>query len=536
MIAAWMLYSVAVGALIGAAALAGDRFCDLVRAPRRAVWIGGMLATLLLSFVALLRVASAEPTAAAAGLEMLSAEASDVSTTLPASGVGVWIAGLVRGVSRTGTASAERAYAAAASYTGSGVGLAGAWAASSALLLLLLSSTLLRLRRERVRWRQHRIAGVTVLVSRDAGPALVGLVRPSIVVPSWLLGEPAERQELVVQHEEEHRRAGDHVMLAVACVTVCLLPWNVALWWMLLRTRLAVELDCDARVLRRGARTRSYGSLLLEIAARTRAFPFGAPALADSSTHLERRLIAMTETNRTPRRSRAAVAGLSALVLLVTACAADLPTAAAIDDLDVTAAQEQAERAGLLVPLVNDEKPLFVLDGVVVTEDAARDLTPEQIRSIEVVKAAAALQAYGERGAHGVVRIVTRAAAEESVAAPLGVPLTASDRSIVVERAREEALTRLRIRSIPATRCCENGEQSRSGADRVEFRVTESNADSPLIVVDGGIVSESFSLASLSPDAIERIEIVKGEAARGMYDNARAANGVILITTKSGGR
>jgi TonB-dependent SusC/RagA subfamily outer membrane receptor len=40
----------------------------------------------------------------------------------------------------------------------------------------------------------------------------------------------------------------------------------------------------------------------------------------------------------------------------------------------------------------------------------------------------------------------------------------------------------------------------------------------------------------MSSESIESIEIIKGAAARALYDNPRAANGVILITTKPGGR
>jgi TonB-dependent SusC/RagA subfamily outer membrane receptor len=384
------------------------------------------------------------------------------------------------------------------------------------VLLLVLCGTLLRLRRARLAWRSHRIADVHVLISHDAGPALVGLLRPAIVVPSWLLAESPERQQLVVQHEDEHRRAGDHALLAFACTAVCLMPWNIALWWLLLRTRLAVELDCDARVLRRGVQPRSYGSLLLEIAGRTRGRPFGAPALTDSRTHLERRLIAMTDDMRTPGRVRTAAAGLSALVLVAAACAADLPTSAAIDDMDVEQVESQAKQAGMLVPLVDDDNPLFIVDGVIVDGAAARDLEPEQIRKIEVLKARAALREYGERGEHGVILVETLATGAPRV---LGTPIEEPVGGVGEIRLKRTDKRMATLRE-----------------SRVGIAELGSGADSPLIVVDGVIAPESFSLRGMSPESIERIEVIKGAAARALYDNPRAANGVILITTKPGGR
>jgi beta-lactamase regulating signal transducer with metallopeptidase domain len=517
MIAAWMLYSVAVGVLIGVAALAGDRCFRLVRLPVRWVWIGGMMSTLLLSCVALVRVTTAAATVPAEGivagyLVKAPRPAATDSYIMRTANV---IAGVARDVRVAAAATAERVYHTAATYGGAGRALAIAWGAASAVLLLVLCGTLLRLRRARLAWRSHRIADVHVLISHDAGPALVGLLRPAIVVPSWLLAESPERQQLVVQHEDEHRRAGDHALLAGACTAVCLMPWNIALWWLLLRTRLAVELDCDARVLRRGVQPRSYGSLLLEIAGRTRGRPFGAPALTDSRTHLERRLIAMTDDMRTPGRVRTVAAGLAALVLVAAACAADLPTSAAIDDMDVEQAELQAKQAGILVPLVDDDSPVFIVDGVMVDGAAARDLEPEQIRKIEVLKARAALREYGERGEHGVILVETLAQGEPRV---LGTPI-------------EERVAGGEIRLRRTDRRMATLRESRVGISELG-----SGADSPLIVVDGVIAPESFSLRGMSPESIEKIEVIKGKAARVLYDNARAANGVILITTRPGGR
>ncbi|HSJ30864.1 MAG TPA: M56 family metallopeptidase [Longimicrobiales bacterium] len=471
-----------------------------------------MTAAVLLSMTGLVRVRMTD----GAGplpqhVSALAVEASRTGETV--SSVTTMITALAGAVRRGGAAAAQRMYDA--------VGGAGSrtlqlmWAGSSLALFAMFCLTLLRLRRARRHWRSHRVGGVPVLVSADAGPALVGLMHPAIVIPSWLLGQSPERQWLVVQHEDEHRRAGDHVMLAMGCMLVCLMPWNIALWWMLRRSRLAVELDCDARVLGRGVQARRYGEVLLEIAGRTSARPFGAPALADSRTHLERRLIAMTGKTRPPHHRHGAVAALSAVVLLGTACAADLPTAAAIDEMDVTTAQVRAEQAGLLMPLKTEGSPLFVVDGVVATSEAARSIEAGEIRSIEVIKAQAALTAYGEQARHGVVKITTHAApgaadSREAARAASGETVT----EMTVIGTREPVVVR---------------------GSSIRFE-PDNGAERPLIVIDGVIADGSFSLNSLEPESIERIEVLKGEAARHLYGNPRATNGVIRITTKTGGR
>ncbi|HEX2166719.1 MAG TPA: M56 family metallopeptidase, partial [Longimicrobiales bacterium] len=517
-----------------------------LRLPVRWVWMAGIVATMTLSFAGLVRMSASAPEARPVQVQAQTTDAFAPDTE-KAVGAKELLATVAKHIGRAAAAAADRVYEAAAKYAGATRAFAAAWLTLTVALLCVLAATLLRLRRARLHWRTHRIGDEPVLVSRNAGPALVGLLRPAIVVPAWLLTESSDRQELVVQHESEHRRAGDHVLLAGACVSVCLLPWNVALWWLLIRLRLAVELDCDARVLGRGARARSYGLLLLEIAARTRSFPFGAPALTDSRTHLERRLIAMTDTNRTPRTARASAAGFSALLLGLAACTADLPTAASIDEMDVAEARVQAEQAGLLIPKTVEGTPLYVVDGVIVGEENANRIAPDEIESIEVVKGAAGAYAYGERAANGVVRILTRSgdagAATYGEVKPLGVPLTLTVEGSATMR-RGEGGTSVLVRTARGVGAMETKvEALEKGtavmeveAGKFTFEDWNEQLKRPLIIVDGVIVDESFSLNRLAPDVIESIEVIKGAAALQLYEDPRAANGVIHITTRTGGR
>lgn len=57
------------------------------------------------------------------------------------------------------------------------------------------------------------------------------------------------------------------------------------------------------------------------------------------------------------------------------------------------------------------------------------------------------------------------------------------------------------------------------------------NNASPLIIIDG----MEGSLNAINPQDIENISILKDAASCAIY-GARAANGVILVTTKSGDR
>src|SRR5690606_4506119 len=59
------------------------------------------------------------------------------------------------------------------------------WVASSQVVVAAIVAALVRLRRARAGWRREVVDGVSVLLSRDEGPAALGFWRGAIVVPEW---------------------------------------------------------------------------------------------------------------------------------------------------------------------------------------------------------------------------------------------------------------------------------------------------------------------------------------------------------------
>jgi TonB family protein len=138
------------------------------------------------------------------------------------------------------------------------------------------------------------------------------------------LEEPLRR--LVLRHEREHCRAHDPRLLTAAAGVIVLLPWNPALWLIARRLHLALEIDCDARVLASGAEPLGYGQLLLLIAQRRGAIPL-APTLAAHASHLERRIIAMQTRLAAPRPVHLAGAAAMLVLGLAGACSSAAPDA-----------------------------------------------------------------------------------------------------------------------------------------------------------------------------------------------------------------
>lgn len=219
-----------------------------------------------------------------------------------------------------------------------------AWGVGSVLVLAKVLRGVGRLRAAKRGWRAERVSGVDVLVTENVGPAVFGLHRASILLPSWALTMQEDLRALMLLHEREHLRAGDPWVLAGALAMVVLMPWNAALWYQLHRLRLAVEMDCDARVLRRAPDPRRYGRLLLEVG-RRRSTPLGVLALSEPVTFLERRIRAFTRRAGPHAMRRALALGASAFCLGSLAVCARDPISpqrqAAVDELAVSTVEPE---------------------------------------------------------------------------------------------------------------------------------------------------------------------------------------------------
>jgi len=169
------------------------------------------------------------------------------------------------------------------------------------------------------------VEGERVLVSPDTGPAVAGWLRGTVVLPEWALGLKPGWRRLVVAHEREHLRAGDPALLALGLLGLALFPWNAALWWQVRRLRLAVEMDCDERVLRAHPDVGEYGELLIEVGRRASLAGALVAALSEPQSFLERRIRRMVSGRG--RRRFAQIAGLAIVCtgVIVLACETPIP-------------------------------------------------------------------------------------------------------------------------------------------------------------------------------------------------------------------
>ncbi|HSR41218.1 MAG TPA: TonB family protein, partial [Longimicrobiales bacterium] len=215
------------------------------------------------------------------------------------------------------------------------LGVLGAWIVASTALLGLYGLTWRRLRRRVEAWPLAEMDGAPVRVTRTTGPAVVGVLRPVMMVPAWVRELPADERALVLRHEREHLGAGDSRLLALFPLLAALVPWNLPLWWQIRRLRLAVELDCDARVLSGGGEPSEYGRLLVSMTrgpkgwAGSEALPLTTAALLERKSDLERRIRSMTDDG--PKLRLLHAIALAALAGLAFFAACDTPAPVASD-------------------------------------------------------------------------------------------------------------------------------------------------------------------------------------------------------------
>lgn len=444
MIAYGMVYAAAVGLPILLAAIVGSAALRRYGRPERGVWLVALGLALVLP-VALLMIASGAQSGASGALAETGSAALASGALLDAD---------VLGLPTVVTISVEE----------SGLGLDGVvvlvWLMASIVLALRWAVASYRLAKAGRSWRSETLDGVGVWLTSDLGPAVCGVLKTRILVPSWLTALPEKQRSLVLLHEEEHVRAKDPVLLAVSRIARILAPWNPVVWWLSSRLHHAVELDCDRRVLGRRPDIGTYGDTLLTVSARDSGPLTAAAAFAESEVPLHKRIVAMTTPPRTVSAMGVLMVLALGLVLLVGSCEVPVPR---VQDATVSGALEpksqydildiRAERDGSV--LMNDVRyPMTAVSAVVGPLSAASEgnlvvsIFADRDVSYEVMD-----QLQKELVAAGAARVVFDSSDSPTLGSQLDDTRSVWDQGLAVAlaavRAVYEALESLALRSAP---------------------------------------------------------------------------------------
>jgi bla regulator protein blaR1 len=192
------------------------------------------------------------------------------------------------------------------------------WAASTGLTSAFAMVSIWQLHRQQRGWRQGTMSGAAVWIAPDMGPAVLGVFRPKIVVPEWLVSAPLDTQYHVIAHECAHVHAWDSALLALSMLPILLAPWNPLLWWHARRLRMAIEVDCDRRVLIHGIDMKRYAEVLVQFGLRRDSLLGAMASMSESPSSLERRITLMAQ----PIVARWTVSSIALAVLAIGTVAA----------------------------------------------------------------------------------------------------------------------------------------------------------------------------------------------------------------------
>ncbi len=282
-----LVYVLLIGTLFSLAGLAIETLLSLARRSQRGTWVICLVASLVTPFSVVYWVERSDALESYQELSLpqwpdrvsFHASPAPAPTIAPSATASTAPQGGADAANAAGTLRSRLEPIALIAWLLSSIAMLGTVARSSAVLgrrLCALESATLR--------------GVTVKVSDSLGPAVVGLRTAQIVLPRWLLLASASVQKAAIAHETEHVRSHDARLLFAGVMLVSLMPWNPALWWQLWRLRFAIEKDCDRRVISLGIDAVDYSRALITVAKVHLASPFGALALGERATLLERRI------------------------------------------------------------------------------------------------------------------------------------------------------------------------------------------------------------------------------------------------------
>jgi hypothetical protein len=326
---AWMLYAIMVSALLSLGAFLAERAARLKRIGTRWIWVTAIVVSLalptLISSVAIELPNVVGERVASKVVVLRQATSTYLS---PA----VWLAGEPEPKSWRVVDDTIR----------------NLWLGVSAAMFLALIASGIHLFLRKRRWQHDTVAGTPVYLTPDVGPAVVGLLRPRIALPGWVKLALPSHQQAVIAHEQSHLDAGDPQVFTFALALLVFMPWNLPLWWQLRRLRYAIEIDCDARVLKGGVDPAHYGETLIAVGERQSAYVGAVAAMSESKSFLEERIEHMIR--KPVRWRRLGAATLASVSIALTALAAQVSPPNADTPAPTAAEPGKKERREIKLP------------------------------------------------------------------------------------------------------------------------------------------------------------------------------------------
>src|SRR6056297_1338022 len=242
-------------------------------------------------------------------------------------------------------------------------------------------------------------------------PVTFGMIKPVILIPRSLTAEP-QKMNLAVRHELTHIQQSDFG-------THLLVTGIQSLFWFhplihLLSNEIVEyrEMRCDSLIIADSSVSRKeYASLLFELLPMPNINQKVSVNMAQSSSNLKERIDRITRQSASqayPYRSSLTILTTLIVALTIGMACTDMQTQAVFDEekLDLMTDVDRTGERGyhqIIIYMGEDGQTERHEDSI----SKLSDLRPEYIKSINVLKGAAATEKYGDRARYGVIEIRT---------------------------------------------------------------------------------------------------------------------------------
>jgi len=196
---------------------------------------------------------------------------------------------------------------------------------------------------------------------------------------------------------------------------------------------------------------------------------------------------------------------------------------------------------------------LYVIDGVKVGSEDMKDVDPNNIESIHVIKDSPAMVKYGREGKNGVIEVTTKKWAKENpdkvskVAKELKSENKVGESLPALYYKQDEDKQGAKVVTFEGKSKTDVKETELKG--RAQGIVTNMNGlasggpgkygafsngikGDPLVVLDGEVMGKTFGLNKINSNDIESFTILKDQSASALYGD-QGKDGVFIITTKA---
>lgn len=281
------------------------------------------------------------------------------------------------------------------------------WAVITSLMALKVVVGVIHILRIRSRSVKHYYEGDRFYyVNRDITPfSIFGWI--------FLPSDEYDSQSDVLIHEQSHCRGMHSLDLIIGEIFTLLFWYNPAVWYLRSEVRENLEYLADRDVLLSGRDKKEYQYGLLRLCYREDS----SVATYFNNSNLKKRIIMMNRE----RRSRLAILkyGILPIAFLMLTLTNQASGSNKTDpDVKVVASGSMESNANITITASTliiqtdstkvGKEPLLIVDKVEQKYETFNKIDPNTIQSITVLKDAAAIETYGEKGENGVIIVTTK--------------------------------------------------------------------------------------------------------------------------------